>query len=80
MNNEHVGTVYLLSNLQPVYQRLHDLLLITILAMTLSCLLALAISIRLQKSILDPLVHLTRVATQISQSQDYSLRATNQRP
>ena len=80
INNEHVGTVYLLSNLQPVYQRFHDLLLLTIVAMVLSCLLALVIAARLQKSILDPLVHLTSVATRISQIQDYSLRATTKAP
>jgi signal transduction histidine kinase/DNA-binding response OmpR family regulator len=80
MNNEHVGTVYLLSNLQAVYQRFHDLLLITIVAMVLSCLLALVIASRLQKSILDPLVHLTNVATRISQNQDYSLRAPTKAP
>ena len=80
INNEHVGTIYLLSNLQPVYQRFHDLLLITIVAMVLSCLLALIIAARLQKSILDPLVHLTSVARQISQSQDYSLRAPTKAP
>ncbi|UCH90595.1 MAG: response regulator [Nitrospirota bacterium] len=77
INNEHVGTIYLLSNLQPVYQRFHDLLLITIVAMVLSCLLALVITARLQKSILDPLVNLTSMATRISQSQDYSVRAPN---
>ncbi|TFG60713.1 MAG: HAMP domain-containing protein, partial [Nitrospirales bacterium] len=80
INNEHVGTVYLLSNLQPVYQRFHDLLLITIVAMVLSCLFILVISARLQKSILDPLVHLTSVTTRISQSQDYSLRAPTKAP
>ena len=80
MNNEHVGTVYLLSNLQPVYQRFHDLLLITIVAMILSCLLALVIAARLQRSILDPLVHLTGVVTRISRSQDYSLRAPTKAP
>ncbi len=80
LNNEHVGTIYLLSNLQPVYQRFHDLLFITIVAMVLSCLLALVIAARLQKSILDPLAHLTSVATRISQSQDYSLRAPTKAP
>ncbi len=80
LNNEHVGTVYLRSNLQPVYQRFHDILLITIVAMVLSCLLALVISARLQKSILDPLNNLTNVATRISQSQNYSLRAPTTSP
>jgi signal transduction histidine kinase len=45
--------------------------------MVLSCLLALVITARLQKSILNPLVNLTSVATRISQSQDYSVRAPN---
>jgi signal transduction histidine kinase len=80
LNDEHVGTVYLLSNLQPVYQRFHDLLLITIVAMVLSCLFILVIAARLQKYILDPLVHLTSVTTRISQSQDYSLRAPTKAP
>ena len=75
LNNDHVGTIYLLSNLQPVYERFYDLLFIVAVAMILSCLLALAISARLQKAILDPLVHLTGVATEISKNQDYSLRA-----
>jgi signal transduction histidine kinase/DNA-binding response OmpR family regulator/HPt (histidine-containing phosphotransfer) domain-containing protein len=48
--------------------------------MVLSCLLALVITARLQKSILNPLVNLTSVATQISQSQDYSVRAPNKAP
>ena len=80
LNDEHVGTVYLLSNLQPVYQRFHDLLLITIVAMVFSCLFILVIAARLQKSILDPLVDLTSVTTRISQSQDYSLRAPTKAP
>jgi len=77
LNNDHVGTMYLLSNLQPVYQRFQDFLPIAVVAMILSSLLALSISARLQKSILDPLVHLTGVTTKISQEQDYSLRANN---
>ena len=80
LNNEPVGTIYLFSNLQPVYQRLQDLLSVTILAMMLSSLLALIISSRLQKSILDPLVNLTNVATRISQNQDFSLRAPTHSP
>lgn len=75
LNNEHVGTIFLLSNLQPVYERFYDLLFIATVAMLLSCLFSLGISSRLQKIILDPLVHLTHVATQITQYQDYSLRA-----
>ena len=74
LNKDHVGTIYLHSNLQPVYDRLHNLLLIVGMAIILSSLLALIIAARLQQSILGPLVNLTNVASQISQSRDYSLR------
>ncbi|MDH5562803.1 MAG: response regulator [Nitrospirota bacterium] len=79
-NQEHVGTIYLRSNLQPVNKHLKNLLIVTIAAILLSGLLALMISSRLQTSILDPLVSLTHVATQISQNQDYSLRAPTHVP
>ncbi len=75
LNHEHVGTIYLLSNLQPVYQRFHDLLIIAGVAMILSTFFALLIASQLQKTMLRPLVRLTQVATSISQNQDYSLRA-----
>ncbi len=80
LNNEHIGTIYLLSNLQPVYQKFYDLLPIAVVAMVLSCLLALVVSARLQRAILDPLVYLTDVATQISKNRDYSLRAPSKAP
>ncbi len=76
LNNEQVGTIYLRSNLQPVFEPFHDLLLIAVIAMILSCFLALVISARLQKAILVPLSNLTLVATRISQNKDYSLRAS----
>ncbi len=79
-NHEHVGTIYLQSNLQILHERLKDLLLITMGTMILSSLIALMIASRLQKSILGPLVKLTNVATRISQKQDYSLRAPTHAP
>ena len=75
LNNEHVGNIYLHSNLQTMHNRLQDLLFVTFAAMLLSCLFALLISSRFQQALLSPLVNLTNVASRISQSQDYSLRA-----
>ncbi len=74
-NQEHVGSLYVQSNLQTMYEHLEGLLKVMIAAMIISGLLALFISSRLQQAILSPLVNLTNVATRISQSQDYSLRA-----
>ena len=74
-NQEHVGFLYIQSNLQEMYEHLEQLLVVMLGAMLISCLLALLISSRLQQALLSPLVDLTNVATRISQSQDYSLRA-----
>ena len=79
-NGDHVGNIYLQTNLQILYDRLKELIRITVMTMILSCVLALIIASRLQRSILDPLVNLTNIAAKISRSQDYSLRATAAAP
>ncbi len=79
-NHEHVGFIYLHSNLDTLKQHLKDLLLVTVAAMIVSGLLALVISARLQKVIMGPLVSLTEVAGRISQNKDYSLRAPAHAP
>ncbi len=78
-NGEKVGVLYVQSNLQAMYEHLEHLLAIMISAMIVASLLALLISSRLQEVILSPLVNLTNVATRISHSQDYSLRADGHR-
>ena len=80
LDEKHVGTIYLLSNLRPVYQRFDELLLVSLVALILSSLLSLVISARLQKAILLPLEKLTTVATRISENQDFSLRAPTHSP
>ncbi len=79
-NGEKVGILYVQSNLQAMYDHLEHLLTIMIFAMIISILLALLISSRLQEAVLSPLVNLTNVATRISHSQDYSLRAPGHGP
>ncbi len=79
-NNEHIGFIYLHSNLDTVKQHLKDLLLVTVVAMIVSSLFSLIISSRLQKVILGPLVSLTEVAGRISRNKDYSLRAPAHAP
>ncbi len=74
-----VGTIYLKSNLRRLYERFTHLLLVSGSAMVFFILLALVIASRFQKAILDPLAHLTQIASQISQERDYSLRAKSHR-
>ena len=74
-NQEYVGTLYIQSDLQAMYEHLEHLLTIMITTMIVSSLIALLISSRLQQSLLSPLINLTNVATRISHNQDYSLRA-----
>ncbi len=80
LNNEKVGILYVQSDLQAMYEHLEHLLAIMIYAMIISILLALLISSRLQEAILSPLVNLTNVASRISHSQDYALRALSHGP
>ena len=75
-NDEHVGFLYIQSNLEAMHDHLKNLLIIMITAMVISILLALLISSRLQQSLLSPLVNLTDVATRISASQDLFLTGT----
>ena len=75
LNEEKVGILYVQSNLQEMYDHLEHLLTIMIYAMIIAILLALLISSRLQEAVLSPLVNLTNVATRITHSQDYALRA-----
>ncbi len=79
-NKEKVGILYVQSNLQAMYDHLEHVLTIMIFAMLISTLLALLISSRLQEAVLSPLMNLTNVATRISHSQDYSLRALGHGP
>jgi PAS domain S-box-containing protein len=72
---ERVGTLYLRSNLGPLYERFHLYTAIGAIVMAVSFLAALLLSHLLQKSISEPILKLAHTAGLISQVQDYSMRA-----
>lgn len=71
-----LGTLYLQSNLSPIYARLRlysEIMGIVLIGATL---LAYFLSTRLQKSITQPILELAEVARRVSEAKDYSARAT----
>jgi PAS domain S-box-containing protein len=76
-NEEHerVGTLYLRSNLAPLYDRFHLYTAIGAIVMGVSFLVALLLSHLLQKSVSEPILKLASTARQISQVRDYNVRA-----
>jgi PAS domain S-box-containing protein len=74
-DNKRVGTLYLQSNLAPIYDRLRLYSLIGALVMATSFLVALLLSKLLQKSISHPILELAKTARIISERRDYTVRA-----
>ena len=71
-----LGTLYLKSDLNAMYERFQLYLLIAILVIAVSSLLAYFLSKLLQKGISKPILALAQTAKAISDHQDYSVRAT----
>ncbi|MCP4215905.1 MAG: PAS domain S-box protein [bacterium] len=75
MNDQLLGTVYMKSDLRELNTFLRKSIIALALMMLLTSLLALALSSRLQKVITNPLFHLAKVAGEVTETQDYSVRA-----
>lgn len=74
---KRMGTLYLITDMQAVYQRLGLYLLIAILIIGISVFLAYQFSRALQKSISLPILKLAHTSRLISEEQNYGLRVTN---
>jgi PAS domain S-box-containing protein len=70
-----LGTLYLKSDLEDLYDRLLFYGVLTIIVIAVSFLLAYLLSAILQKSISKPILALSETAKVISQQKDYSVRA-----
>jgi signal transduction histidine kinase len=75
LNEKKVGTVYLRSNLQELYGRIRIQALTMAVVFVLSSMVALLLSTRLQSLISGPVLHLAGVASAISRTRDFSIRA-----
>jgi signal transduction histidine kinase len=74
-NNEVIGTVYLRALHQP-WARLNDYVPILLVVMIASLAVAALLSNWLQRSVTDPILEVARVAREVMQKRDYSLRAS----
>jgi len=70
-----VGSVYLVSDTQELSDRLWNYAGTTFLIMIGAALVAILLSSRLQRLVSDPILHLAKVADQVSGTEDYSVRA-----
>jgi len=76
LDQERVGTLYLRSGLSPLYARLRVFGGTVAMVMLASVMVAVVLSTKLQSIISRPIVDLADTARVISNSQDYSIRAT----
>jgi len=75
LSGRQIGTLYLESDLEEIYQRLLRFAGIIALVLSVTSLVALALSSKLQSVISTPILHLARTAKQVSILKDYAIRA-----
>jgi len=75
--NERIGTIYLESSFEELFDRWTGFVGIVIGVLFASSLFGLVLSSRFQKFISDPILRLTTLAKRISTEKDYSLRETS---
>jgi PAS domain S-box-containing protein len=73
---EPVGAVYLQSDLEELSSRLRQMLGTGLVVLSLSILLALVVSSRMQQALSKPISMLAAAAKRVSQQKDYSVRVT----
>jgi CheY-like chemotaxis protein/signal transduction histidine kinase len=74
-NDQKIGTVYIQSDLEKIYQLQKDYAIMVVIILTISSLLALIVSTRLQGLISRPILHLVATAEAVTQHNDFRLRA-----
>ena len=75
-DDDFIGSIHIVSELDVFYQQLKQSIVATILIIIACSSLALFISLKVLRMISRPIDNLVDTANQVSQSQDYSLRAT----
>ncbi len=76
VDGERVGSVRISSDLREVDDRLRRYFVIVVLVMLVSTMTSFAISSRLQTVISGPILHLVNRAREVSEKQNYAVRAT----
>ena len=78
LGEERIGTVYIMSDLQELQDRLQRYAGIVVLLVLVSSLVAFAVGSRLRDLISTPILHLTQAMRQVSDEKSYSVRAEKQ--
>ena len=74
-DGERIGTIFIQSDLSPLYSRLQQYIGIVVLFVFGSFIVAFVLSAILQRLISKPILHLSGIATQVSEKEDFSMRA-----
>lgn len=77
LNGKPIGTIFIRSDLQNLYDRLQQYGIIAFLVLVISLLGAFLLSSKLQKAITSPILHLAHLANRVSTERNYALRAVN---
>jgi two-component system, sensor histidine kinase and response regulator len=76
LNGERIGTIYIKSDLAPLYARAERAAEVVLIVICASFLIAYLLASQLQRSISEPILDLARVAFARSIKKDYTIRAT----
>ena len=78
LDDRQLGTIHIFSDYRAIYGHLTRYLYLAALVLLVATLIALALSLSLQKLISRPLLDLLGVIQEVSQEKDYSVRASKQ--
>ncbi len=78
LNGKKIGTIFIHSDLQNLYDRLQQYGIIAFMVLVISLLGAFLLSSQLQKAISSPLLNLAHLANRVSRESNYALRAVNE--
>lgn len=76
LNGERIGTIYIKSDLEPLYERAERSTEVVVIVICASFITAYLLASRLQRSISEPILDLARVAFARSIQKDLAIRAT----
>ena len=78
LDNEQIGTIYVSADMNEVYTNLRQNVAIILIIFLACFLVALTLSTALQRLISWPILNLADVANRVSESKDFSIRATKE--
>ncbi len=78
LDNEQIGTMYISADMNAVYSSLWQNIAIILIIFLICFLVAFMLSTALQKLISQPILNLAGIANRVSESKDFSIRATKE--